>query len=1032
VFAIAVLSRSVLASYVGSVFLYMLYMVVAMMIGSPLMAGSTSQSPDAMALAALLDPFGISAFFQQTWYWTPAQRNTELLSLSGYFLLNRLLVLTIAAAVLAITYRRFSFRVPASVRPNAAPREEVLAPGRQYRAVAGSRRVPARLAALRVATFQEFRTTVLSKSFVALLALWVCVAVISVTQEPIREYGTRMYPTAGVMIDANQIPLLFLATLMLVYFASDVMWRERILKLDEIIDATPAPSGVFYLAKGAALVLLSFLMILVPIAVGLGYQLLNGFTTLQPGVYLSLFYYVGLPLVLFTVVVMLVQTVVSNRYLGVLVAMMVGLVMMNPDELGLSHGLLRFAAPPKAPYTEMNGFLAPGVFGVYMVYWAGLAGVLGVITLGLWRRGRAQSLVRRVRRLPRRLGARGAAGVAFSAAVFLVTGSFIFYNTNIRVRYETTKQSMDRRAEYERRYRHYETLPRPSITLVRTQVELYPSERRYKISGSYRLENRSGRAIDTVLLSLPWQIEAELMELGGASIVRYDSATGVYLFAYARPLAPGGVAEVRFRIASPPQAIVARAFSYAVVKNGSFLMRPDAFPRLGYVIGKEIADPYQRRARGLGLPREGLGLVNDPARDDYRDGWLTLDATVSTEEDQVALAPGTLLREWRSSGRHYYQYRTDQPITPMFGFLSARYAVQRVTHHGVSVEVYHDPRHSYNVRKMFAVASRSLDMFSERFGPYPLKYLRIAELPGHWEFGAYAMSGMIVWPEDRGFLTDQSRGGQVDLITRRTAHEVSHQWWGHQLYPAQVEGSAMLVETLAKYSEMLMLEAMGGKASLPPLLRYERDRYLMSRANVRLPEPPLSQVVDLEYVYYSKGAIVMEAIRDLIGEGALDRALRRLLREHDASGSPARAQDLLDALRAESTPEAYALIEEWLTKVSFVDLRVEDATAETLPGGRYRVTVTVRGRKTLDPGGNVTPTVVPLDEQIDVAVYAENPLTRNAVPVYAGKHRIHSGETRLTFEVSSRPAFISLDPFERRIELERADNVRSITMRAGQ
>jgi ABC-2 type transport system permease protein len=127
VFAIAVLSRSVLASYVGSVFLYMLYMVVAMMIGSPLMAGSTSQSPDAMALAALLDPFGISAFFQQTWYWTPAQRNTELLSLSGYFLLNRLLVLTIAAAVLAITYRRFSFRVPASVRPDAAPREEVLA-----------------------------------------------------------------------------------------------------------------------------------------------------------------------------------------------------------------------------------------------------------------------------------------------------------------------------------------------------------------------------------------------------------------------------------------------------------------------------------------------------------------------------------------------------------------------------------------------------------------------------------------------------------------------------------------------------------------------------------------------------------------------------------------------------------------------------------------------------------------------------------------------------------------------------------------
>jgi ABC-2 type transport system permease protein len=72
VFAVAVLSRSALASYVGSVFLYMLYMAVAMMIDSPLMAGSTPQSPGAMARAAVVDPFGISAFFQQTWYWTPA------------------------------------------------------------------------------------------------------------------------------------------------------------------------------------------------------------------------------------------------------------------------------------------------------------------------------------------------------------------------------------------------------------------------------------------------------------------------------------------------------------------------------------------------------------------------------------------------------------------------------------------------------------------------------------------------------------------------------------------------------------------------------------------------------------------------------------------------------------------------------------------------------------------------------------------------------------------------------------------------
>jgi aminopeptidase N len=421
-----------------------------------------------------------------------------------------------------------------------------------------------------------------------------------------------------------------------------------------------------------------------------------------------------------------------------------------------------------------------------------------------------------------------------------------------------------------------------------------------------------------------------------------------------------------------------------------------------------------------------MGLVNDPSNDARREEWLTVDATVSTAEDQIAIGPGDLVREWRQDGRRYFQYRTAQPTTPRFGFVSGRYQVRRVNHHGVSVEVYHHPAHGYNVEKMLTTTTRSLDMFGERFGPYPHQHLRIVELPGYWDFGAFALSGLIVWPEDRGFLTDDGRGGEVDLITRRLAHEVSHQWWGHQLYPAQVEGGTMLVETLAKYSEMLVLEATQGQGSLPPMLRYEREIYQLSRTNMPFPEPPLMRVVDLDYVYYSKGAIVMDALRDLIGEDALNRALRRLLREHGATSPPATTRDLLAALRAEAAPEHHALIEEWIGEVSFLDLRIEAASAQALPDGRYRVTATVLGRKTYDPAGGIKTTEVPLDEMIDVAVYADHPLSTNAAPLYAGKQRLRTGQTEVTFEVSGRPGFISLDPFERRIEAERADNIREL------
>jgi aminopeptidase N len=516
------------------------------------------------------------------------------------------------------------------------------------------------------------------------------------------------------------------------------------------------------------------------------------------------------------------------------------------------------------------------------------------------------------------------------------------------------------------------------------------------------------------------------MELEGAQLVRHDANFGTYVFALPRPLAPGAGTELRFRISSPRAAVEATGFSYAVVDNGSYLTRQAAFPRLGYVRGYELEDPYARRERGLEPPRKGMGLLNDPANDDLREEWLTVDATVSTSEDQIALGPGDLVREWRQGGRRYFQYRTAQPTTPLFGFVSGRYEVRRVNHRGVSVEVYHHPAHGYNVEKMLATATRSLDMFGERFGPYPHRHLRIAELPSHWGFGAFALPGLIVWPEDRGFLTDESRSGEVDLITRRLAHEVSHQWWGHQLYPARVEGGTMLVETLAKYSEMLVMEAAGGPGRLPPLLRFERETYLLSRVNTSFPEPPLMRVVDLEHVYYSKGSIVMGAMRDLIGEDALNRALRRLLREHGATDPPATTPDLLAALHAEAAPEHHALIDEWVREVSFVELRVEAASAQGLPDGRYRVTATVLGRKTFDPAGGVKPTEVPLDEMIDVAVYAEHPLSTDAAPLYAGKHRLRTGQTEVTFEVSGRPGFISLDPFERRIEAERADNVREL------
>ena len=110
IFSVSTLTKNSTATYVSAVFIYMLYFVSSIFLNSPLIAQAVPASPESMALAALADPFGIAAFFEQTQFWTPFQKNTQLLSFSGLFLWNRVLWVFVSLGILLGTYRLFSFR----------------------------------------------------------------------------------------------------------------------------------------------------------------------------------------------------------------------------------------------------------------------------------------------------------------------------------------------------------------------------------------------------------------------------------------------------------------------------------------------------------------------------------------------------------------------------------------------------------------------------------------------------------------------------------------------------------------------------------------------------------------------------------------------------------------------------------------------------------------------------------------------------------------------------------------------------------
>ncbi|HYO74306.1 MAG TPA: hypothetical protein VEU33_50355, partial [Archangium sp.] len=96
-FGMAALTRRILPVYVASVVLLVGYLV----------GGSLLNGLDTKWIAALVDPFGMNAVRLVTEYWTPSEKNTLLVPLERWFLLNRLLWVGLGAAMLGYTLVRF-------------------------------------------------------------------------------------------------------------------------------------------------------------------------------------------------------------------------------------------------------------------------------------------------------------------------------------------------------------------------------------------------------------------------------------------------------------------------------------------------------------------------------------------------------------------------------------------------------------------------------------------------------------------------------------------------------------------------------------------------------------------------------------------------------------------------------------------------------------------------------------------------------------------------------------------------------------
>lgn len=1032
-FVLATMTRSMMATYLGVIGFASAYLFLQGGLGLQL-----------QMVVAMAEPFGGHALSVATQYWTVAERNIMLPDFTGALLYNRLLWIGISIIFLAlacVTYRfagqgmskrkqdkqKLTKQVPVEV---SVPEARSLPSPKQDNAT--------KRTMLWMRTKFEARQVVFSWAFPVLMAwgLLMTIFVLVTQRDP---DGFTSYPTTVSLIPelgVFDIILLIIA----IYYAGELVWRERDWKIHEIIDASPMPSWGYVVPKTLAMLLVLMGTLLTAVVASIIFQLYLGWTNLELEKYLLWFV---LPMtwdmLLLAVLAIFVQALSPHKIIGW--GIMVIYLWWQTIDLGSDHNLLIYGGAPPMPLTDMNG-AGSFWFGPWMfrIYWGAFAVLLLVTTHLLWRRGTETRLMPRLMRARYRLADTPGWVGGTALLIFIAMGSYVYYNTNILNEYRTEDTVNAEKAEFEKKYWKYKDLSQPIITDVTLDIALYPEQRQAVTKGSYVLHNKTEEPISDihVLLDDP-DLELTHTTIDGGQLILNDTKHDYRIYQLDSPIQPGEERMMTFETLLWHRGFRNGSPNTRLVENGTFLSKNMLMPSIGMSGASILDDPETRSEYGLPekLPTPKLKLediaatmepssITDPS---MGNAWIT----VSTSADQTPITLGKRVSDVTQGDRRIARFVSDVPIHDYFSVQSARYAKKGRQHDGIDLAVYYHPEHAWNVDHMLDGLVASLDYYQSNFGPYHLDHVRVIEFPSYSSYGQ-TFPGNILYSEGKGFLEDYRAPESIDQVSFIIAHEFSHQYWGHQVVSAAMPGALVLTESLANYSALMVAKKLLPKNEIHQFLRLQLSKYLNGHANSTAQdvEPPLIRVVDQTYIIYNKGAHVMYLLEKRMGEEAINRALRSLVDQYKFKGAPyPRSLDLVEALRAEAkTAEELALITDLFERVTLYDMKVLEPNTVQRPDGKWDVTVPVEAKKFYSDSSGVVKEAS-LNEHVEIGLFTAHPTSDKfdeAHVILLERQLIRSGPQVLKFVTDKKPTYAGIDPYIYYIDRIPADNVSPVSL----
>lgn len=1019
-YAMALRFNSMMAVYVAALGLFIVFVV----------SGQLLTEPDQRTIAALTDPFGLRAYNDVTRYWTTFEKNNQVIAFEGLVVQNRLLWIGAGIAILLLAGRLFKpLTLSSAISKKASKKQEkVEVAPRDNNIAYQSSRINNWQQFITRASF-EVKQVVFSPAFFILL-IFSAFNLVAQFVDPSSLFGAPNWPLTQTMVQLINGSFSIMLVIVITYYSAEIVWRERSAGIGDIVDSMPVKNLTFWASKLVAMAVVIAAILLIGMLSAILNQLIVGFSDLNiPQYLISLFYFSGLPWLLTALLAFFIQALSPNKYVGMLIFVGYFFVSLVFNQIGLEHNMFNFAASPQLQYSDLNGY---GWFlqtqNWYMLYWTGLAIVLAVVSYGVWHRGPQMALRKRFSLLGYNTGRKGQFAAALGLILFVSAGATIHYNTRVINTFYTQDEILDIRAGYEKTYIEYEDADIPSVVAVDAAIDIFPSKRKINASAQIEVINKSAEPITRFLVNLPQNSSDYAVDIEGGELGRIEPKYRTAWFEFERPMQPGERRKGVVSVTRHNTGFRDSGEDATTIKNGTFINNAELLPNFGFNQGLKITDRHERRKRDLPPPRRAYPLEDESRYGEsfFGKGVELIDfkATVSTSSDQIAIAPGYLQKEWQQDGRNYYRYEMDAPMVNFFNVMSGKLAVKKEQYKGINIEVYYHPDHHWNVDRMIESTRDSLDYFSAVFGPYQHKQMRIIEFPGYRRF-AQSFANTVPYSESIGFITDLRDPEEIDPVYYVTAHEVAHQWFGHQLGAANVQGSAVLSESLSQYAALMVMERKYGETKIRKFLTYELDRYLRGRSNELLEEMPMMRAENQQYIHYRKGSVVMMAIKNKLGEERLNRALRSLVEEYRfATERYPTTLDLMASLKAEADEDEQQFIDNQLSQITIYDLRASSIEAKDREDKKVEVTFKIDATQFIADGQGEE-SEQPLEEWVDIVLFSQDPndFSIDNEVIYQQKHRLVSGENVLTLVVDKRPVYAGVDPYVRLIDRDSDNNI---------